>query len=196
MSSPRRTLPRALRLPSVLVVAALVAGVALGACSSGGSSSADATEAAAAAAVVSTTFQMPDSAKACLEEKLAADGTARKAVTSTEELSASQREALYVVLTACITPDQWAQAIAGRITAAVPPADTAKLTTQVACLTSAVQALDDVQRQALVVGLVVVGSAPQTGELAVQRGDVLNGLYTKCSVVVGASSASSTVPRG
>jgi hypothetical protein len=173
-----------------------VAGGALGACSSGGSSSTDATQAAAAADVVSSTFQIPDSAKACLEQKLGTDGTARKALTSTKELSASQREALYGALTACITPDQWAQAIAGRITAAVPPADTSKLSTQVACLTTAVQALDDVQRQALVVGLVVIGSAPQTGELAVQRGDVLNGLYAKCSVVVSSSSTSSTVARG
>ena len=113
--------------------------------------------------MVSETFQMPDSAKACLEQELGADGTARKALTSTKELSASQREALYGVLTACITPDQWAQAVAGRITAAVPPADTSKLGTQVECLTTAVQALDDVQRQALLVGLVVIGSAPQTG---------------------------------
>ena len=187
MPSPRRPLPRALRLPSALVVALLVAGGALGACSSGDSSSTAAADAAAAADVVSATFQMPDSAKACLEEKLGADGTARKALTSTKELSASQREALFGVLTACITPEQWAQAVAGRITAAVPPADSSKITTQVACLTAAVQALDDVQRQALLVGLVVIGSAPQTGELAVQRGDVLNGLYAKCSVAAGAS---------
>ncbi len=194
MPSPRLPLPRAHRLPSVLVVALLVAGGGLAACSSGDSSSS--TDAATAAAVVSQTFQMPDSAKACLEEKLGSEGAARKALTSTKELSAKEREALYGVLTACITPDQWAQAVAGRITAAVPPADTTKLGAQVACLTTAVQALDDVQRQALLVGLVVIGSAPQTGDLAVQRGDVLNGLYARCSVTVSSSSTASTVPAG
>ena len=77
-------------------------------------------------------------------------------------------------------PTQWAQAVAGRITAAGPARPTpAKLGTQVECLTTAVQALDDVQRQALLVGLVVIGSAPQTGGLAVQRGDVLNGLLRR-----------------
>jgi hypothetical protein len=189
MPSPRPALLRALRLPSALAAALLVTGAALGACSSGGSSSADA---ATAAAVVSDTFHMPAEAQACLEQELAGNSTARKALTTTKELSTSQREAVAAVLEGCITVDQWAEAVAGRITAAVPPADSSKLGTQITCLTGAVKALDDVQRQALLVGLVVIGSAPQTGELAVQRGDVLNGLYATCSVVVGSSSTAST----
>jgi hypothetical protein len=194
MSSLHRSIPRAVRFPAALVVALTLVGGLLGACSSSGSSSAG--DAAAAAAVVSSTFHVPADAQACLAQQLAANSKARDAMTSTKELSSSQRDAVAEVLETCVTVEQWAAAIAGRITAAVPPADTSKLTTQVNCLSSAVQALDDVQRRALLVGLVVIGSAPQTGGLAVQRGDVLNGLYAACSVVVGPSSTSSTQARG
>jgi hypothetical protein len=72
--------------------------------------------------------------------------------------------------------------VAGRITAALPPADSTKLATQISCLTGAVGGLDEAQRQALLVGLVVIATAPQTGGLAVERGDVINTLYAACSV--------------
>ena len=181
MQPSHRPLPRAVWLSSAVVAAALVAAVALGACSSSSSSSADA---ATAAGVISDTFHVPDDARACLEQQFAANGRAGGAMTTTKELSTAQRDAVAEVLETCVSTDQWAQAVAGRITAAVPPADTSKLTTQIDCLTSAVTALDDVQRRALLVGLVVIGSTPQTGDLAIQRGDVLNGLYSACSVVV------------
>jgi len=181
MSLPARPLPRAVRLPPVLLgLLLLVSGAVMGSCSSSnGASSADAQ---AASDAVSRTFNLPDDATTCLREHFAADAKAARAMTSTEELSTSQQEAVGAVLEGCVTVDQWAQAVAGRITNALPPADTTKLTTQVECLTTAITALDEVQRRALLVGLVVIQTAPQTGPLAVQRGDVLNNLYGACSV--------------
>jgi len=194
MSPSRRSLRRLLRVPSTVVAVLVVAGGVLGACSSSGTSSSDSTMATEAAAVVAATFHIPASAQSCLEEELASNATARDGLTTTDELTSAQKDAVSEVLLACVGADQWAQAVAGRITAAVPPADTRDLTTQVTCLTDAVEALDATQRQALLVGLVVIGTAPQTGPLAVQRGDILNGLYTTCSVAVGSSSTASTAP--
>lgn len=180
MSLSGLCLPRALRLPSVLLVVLALGAGALGACSSSGTASAD--QAAAATAAVTATFNLPDDAKACLQDGFAADAKAAKAMTATSELSSSQQEAVAKVLETCLTIDQWAQVIAGRITNALPPADASQLDTQVGCLTRAVTALDEVQRRALLVGLVVISTTPQTGPLAIQRGDVLNTLYGACSV--------------
>jgi hypothetical protein len=179
MSSSLRPFPRVVLLPSVLLVLALLGGAALGACSSSGSSPA---AAAAASDAVGRSFTLPEDAMACLKEHFAADGKAAAAMTSTGELSSSQRTAVAKVLEACVTVDQWAEAVAGRITAALPPADSSKLTTQISCLTGAVGGLDEAQRQARLVGLVVIATAPQTGGLAVERGDVINTLYAACSV--------------
>jgi hypothetical protein len=179
MSLPGRSLPRTARLPSVLVALVLLAGTALGACSSSGAS---ADQATAAKEAVGRSFNLPDDAMSCLQEHFAADGKAARAMTSSSELSSSQQQAVEQVLEACVTVEQWAGAIAGRITSALPPSDSAKVTTQIDCLTGAVRGLDEVQRRALLVGLVVLGTAPQTGALAVQRGDVLNTLYRACSV--------------
>ena len=167
----------------MLVAAVLVAGAVLGACSSGGAS---ADQATAATSAVGSTFNLPDDAKSCLQEHFAANGTAARAMTSTSELSSSQQAAVAKVLETCVSVDQWAQVVAGRISSALPPADSSKLVTQVNCLTGAVTGLDDTQRRALLVGLVVIKTAPQTGGLAVQRGAVLNTLYKACSVTPGA----------
>lgn len=180
MSIPGRSVPRAVRLPSVLVGVLLVGTTALGACSS--SSSASPAEATAATEAVGRSFNLPDDAVTCLEQQFTASGTAARAMTSTEELNSSQRVAVAKVLETCVTVEQWAGAVAGRITNALPPADSSKITTQIGCLAGAVTGLDEDQRRALLVGLVVLETAPQTGNLAIERGGVINTLYRACSV--------------
>src|SRR3954452_10261467 len=99
--------PSLLRAPvvrSALVAAALLAAVTLGACSSGGASSADA---GAAATAVGDTFHLPDDAMSCLQEQFAGNSRAAGAMTSTKELSDSQREAVAEVLETCVAVDQW-----------------------------------------------------------------------------------------
>jgi len=163
---------------AVLVAAVVTAlGLFVGACSAGGTS-ADAT---VAAGVVSETFRVPDQSRACLQQRFLDDPTGTRVVVSTGEPSDAARAALADDVEACVSNDQFAAAVAARISANLPPPDSAQTTAQVECLTTNLLALSDDQRRALLVGLVAL-STPPTGPLAEDRATVVNAIYGACGV--------------
>jgi len=162
----------------VLVAAIVTAlGLLAGACSTGGT----AADATVAAGVVSDTFRVPDESRACLQERFQADPTGTHVVVSTGEPNDAARAALADDVEACVSHDQFAAAVAARISANLPPPDSAQLTAQVDCLTTNLLALSDDQRRSLVVGLVALGTPP-TGALAQDRATVVNAVYGACGV--------------
>ena len=161
----------------LVALVASVLGLVAGACSAGG----HAADATVAAGVVSDTFRVPNEARACLQERFQADPTATRVVVTTGEPSDAARAALADDVEACVSKDQFAAAVAARISANLPPPDSAQTTAQVECLTTNLLALGDDQRRALLVGLVALGT-PATGPLAQDRATVVNAIYGACGV--------------
>jgi len=173
------TTPRTVLLA---LLAPLAAGSVLAACSSSGPP--PRTQAEDAAATVAGTFQLGADAQTCLEDGFRDDADALSVVGTVSEPPTATQAALAEVLDACATVEQYASSVAAQIGAALPPSDTADQSTQVRCVADRIQALDDTERRALLVGLVAL-TAPPTGELALARNDVVNGLYEACGVTVG-----------
>ena len=126
-------------------------------------------------------FALPDDARACLVGRFSSDSTARDLVNSADEPTVAERTALAEAVDACMTRDQFAAAIAARITAQLPPPDSAGIATQIDCLTTALLGLSQSDHEGLVVGLLVL-SAPPTGELALARSQAVNDLNTTCGI--------------
>ncbi len=172
---PRRRVRSRTVVPWALVVLILAPLVA--ACSAAGTgSSSD-----EAAGAVADAFALPDDARACLVGRFSSDSSARDLVNSADEPTVAERAALATAVDACMTRDQFAAAIAARITAQLPPPDSAGIATQIDCLTTALLGLSQSDHEDLMVGLLVL-SAPPTGELALARSAIVNDLNDTCGI--------------
>lgn len=172
---------RARRAAPVVVALAmgLVATVVAGC--SGSSTPADRSGAEDAAATISGIFQFTADQQSCLTDGFEGDTKALGVVGATGEPSAADQDALASVLDGCVTVDQFAAGFAARLASALPPSGTTDGAAQVRCVTDQVKALDDTSRRTLFVGLVAI-TAPPTGQLAIARGEVVNGITQACGM--------------
>jgi hypothetical protein len=180
---PDRPRNRLRRRPASSLLAVTLAGVAvLGACSSSSSGTED-QDAAQAAGTIAQVFALDEDGEACLEDELESRPEAWSLLTGEDEPSAATQDALALVLESCVTEEQFATAVAGGISASLPPRGTDDPSAQTECLHEQILALGDDQRRVLMVGLLAL-AAPPTGELAIARNDVINGLYGACGVEI------------
>jgi hypothetical protein len=182
MPEPTSTRRRALGPAPILsgLVVGLVLLLGLGACSSS-SSGTEEQDAPKAAESVAETFGLDEAGRDCLEGEFESRPAARELLTGESEPSASAQEALIAVLDTCVGEEQFARAMAVSISASVPPSGTADPSAQTDCLEREIVELEESQRRAFMIGLLAL-SAPATGELAMARNEVVNGLYTACGV--------------
>lgn len=155
----------------------------LSACSSSDPASSSTPSSEDAAVFVTRTFDVPDAAHSCLVDAFSQRSEAVTALTSTEELTESEQEALSDVVDACVTPEVFAYSVADGITAAFPPPDPTQTEAQTSCLRDAVLAIDDGQRRVVQAGLLTL-EGPIDSELALARGDFINGLNKTCAVSI------------
>lgn len=169
---------------SVVTVAALVASMGVAGCSSSSSPSSSAPSADEAAGAVAAAFHLSDDVRPCLAAGFSDHGAAVDVMVSTREPTGSQQDLLAQVVEGCLTDEDFATSVAGSISSALPPPDTAQAATQIECLRTAVLALDDGDQRTLMVGLLAQG-APLDGKVATARSELVNSLYTTCGVTVG-----------
>jgi hypothetical protein len=174
--------PRRARRTAIAGLALALLTAATAGCS-GSSTPAARSDAEDAAATISGIFQLTADQQTCLKDGLDGDRQALSVVGATDEPSADDQAALATVLDGCVTVDQFAAGFAARIASALPPTGTVDGATQVRCVTDQVKALDDTRRHALFVGLVAI-TAPPTGQLALARGEVVNGITDACGMQV------------
>ncbi len=153
-----------------------------------------------AAGAITSGLRLPTDTEACLTEQLQNDDQARALLDpgALADASPGDRQALTEVMDACVTPDVFAAAVASSISGSIPAASDAATEAQTQCLHDAVVGLPDDERSDLVLGVLAL-DAPIDSDLAVARGDIVNGLYTSCGVTVqaggdGTGSASSAAP--
>jgi hypothetical protein len=183
--NPRRAHRPAERLVAVGLGALVLAGLVSCSSSSSGTEEQDAPQAAES---VAGTFGLDEAGQECLEDEFEARPAGRELLTGETEPSAAAQEALVTVLDTCVGHEQFARSMALSISASLPPATdgpsgTADPTAQTECLEREILGLDEARRRAFMVGLLALG-APPTGELALARNDVTNGLYQACGVDV------------
>lgn len=134
-----------------------------------------------AGTVVAGAYRLDDEGRACLVDAFSAEPATADLLLTTEEVDPGEADALADVLRGCMSDEQLAAAVAGLVGDALPPTDTSRVESQAACLEQAVLDLDDPSRRTLAVGLLLL-AVPADSELAIARGEVVNGLYTACGV--------------
>ncbi|HEY6534000.1 MAG TPA: hypothetical protein VIY72_16950 [Acidimicrobiales bacterium] len=164
-------------------VAAVVAVALATGCSGSSSPSSSTPSPEDAAGVVVQAFRLPESTRSCLVDGFSQRSAARAALTTTDEPSGAEQDALGEVVDDCVTPDEFATAWAASIGVSLPPTDPARVIEQANCLHDAVLALEDGPRRTLVVGLLTIGG-PIVSDLAMARNDLINGLFATCEVTV------------
>ena len=158
--------------------------VAMGACSKSQPKAAvDPTE---AAQTIGSAYSLPDDQIACLRDAFAANHAATAALGSDNTASDADLEALGRVLHGCVPVETLSVAIVGGVTEGL-----GGLTEpQKGCLDGAIRALDDTDRDTLLVGL-AVSSALDDVQRA-QLGKVTNGLLVTCSLSADAGASVTT----